>query len=89
MKREKEIEKAFRIRVEKADGRCYKFVSPGRRGVPDRLVVMPGRPVWFAELKNADGDLRPEQVREIARLQRLGQRVEVIDSVEAAHEVEL
>lgn len=37
MARESRIEKRHRRNVKGAGGESYKFVSPGRRGVPDRL----------------------------------------------------
>ena len=30
---------------------CYKFVSPGKRGVPDRIVIGKGKTI-FVELKS-------------------------------------
>ena len=40
---EREIEKKLVDGVRKLGGRAYKFVSPGNDGVPDRIVVLPGR----------------------------------------------
>jgi hypothetical protein len=36
------------------DGMCMKFVSPGRRGAPDRIVIHAGR-VVFVETKALKG----------------------------------
>lgn len=41
--RESGVEKELVARVQGAGGEAYKFTSPGRRGVPDRLVLLPGR----------------------------------------------
>ena len=49
--REKQIEDHLRNKVKKLGGRAYKFVSPGNSGIPDRLVILPGGKVGFAELK--------------------------------------
>ena len=38
-----------------AGGRCYKWVSPGNSGVPDRIVFLPGGKVIFVELKTETG----------------------------------
>lgn len=41
--RESKIEAHLRREVTKAGGKVYKFTSPGRRNVPDRLVIWPGK----------------------------------------------
>lgn len=66
---------------------CYKFTSPGRRNVPDRIVIVPpaGEPraqLIFIELKAPGKKPTTGQLREHARLRALGCRVEVIDSIE-------
>lgn len=66
---------------------CYKFTSPGRRSVPDRIVIVPpaGRPVtqmFFIELKAPGRPPTASQCREHARLRALGCDVRVIDSFE-------
>lgn len=79
--REREIEQYFIRRVREAGGLQRKFVSPGVRGVPDRIVVHDGN-VHFVELK-ASGQLpRDDQRREHRRLQEAGARVWIIDSKE-------
>lgn len=50
---ESQIEAYLRDEVKKIGGRAYKFVSPGNRGVPDRLVCLPGGRVFFVETKDA------------------------------------
>ena len=87
--REKDVERAFVRRVEKAGGRAYKLTSPGRRNVPDRIVVMPGGTPWFAEIKAPGEKLRPGQMAEVEKLRAMGQRIKVIDSIDAANEVPL
>lgn len=37
--------------IKNLGGKCWKFVSPGMVGVPDRIVLMPGGQLWFVELK--------------------------------------
>lgn len=48
---EKTIESKFKRAVEATGARCLKFVSPGFTGVPDRIILLPGGAVFFAELK--------------------------------------
>lgn len=57
---------------------CLKFVSPGRAGVPDRIIVAPGGTV-FVEVKRPGGRLRRLQQVTIARLKSAGGEVFVVD----------
>lgn len=79
--RESDIERYLVKRVKARGGEVRKLRWIGRRGAPDRLVLMPKRTLWI-ELK-APGE-RPTagQLREHARMRRMGQQVEVIDSLE-------
>ncbi|WP_312506922.1 VRR-NUC domain-containing protein [Lysinibacillus sp.] len=62
--RESQIENYLKREIEKLGGQCLKFVSPGNKGVPDRLLILPGGKVIFAELKNGNkGRLSALQVR--------------------------
>lgn len=79
---EKEIERYLVRKVKQAGGRAYKFVSPGSDGVPDRLVCLPGGCAAFVELKAPGKKPRPMQMHQICILQKMGFRVEVIDSKE-------
>lgn len=66
--RESKIEAYLRREVMKRGGRCLKFVSPGRRGVPDRIVQWPeGRlpaRTHYVETKAPGEKLKPHQARE-------------------------
>lgn len=84
--REQEIEQKLREAVKRMGGRAYKFISPGNVGVPDRIVIMPGRQVIFVELKTEVGRLTPVQKAQIGYLKGLGQDVRVLygmDDVES------
>ena len=61
---------------------AYKFTSPARAAVPDRLFVMPGGRVFFCEFKRAGQKPTPPQDREIARLRAQGSLVFVVDNVD-------
>lgn len=50
----------------------------GMRGVPDRLIVLPGPRYIFVEMKAETGVLSAIQHSMIRRLQSLGCRVEVV-----------
>lgn len=81
--RERDIEKEFKKRVESLGGMCEKFVSPGKRSVPDRLVTLPGNIIIFVELKAPKKDATSAQGRDHKRRRALGCDVRVIDSLEA------
>lgn len=83
---EKSIERYLDLAVREAGGITRKWVSPGRRGVPDRICIFPGPMVVFVELKAPGGELRPEQEREHQRLRALGCDVRVIASRVAVRE---
>ena len=76
--REREIESRLRDGVKKLGGLCYIFVSPGNRGVPDRIVLLPGGAVHFVELKTEVGRLSKIQRAQLKRMERLGVQVEVL-----------
>lgn len=76
--REKDIEKILVTEVKKLGGRAYKWTSPGNDGVPDRIVILPGRPPIFVELKTDRGKLTALQKVQIDRLRVLGQDVRVL-----------
>lgn len=80
--REQEIEQKLREAVKRMGGRAYKFISPGNVGVPDRIVIMPGRQVIFVELKTKVGRLTPAQKAQIGYLEGLGQDVRVLYGVD-------
>ncbi|KLU15566.1 MULTISPECIES: VRR-NUC domain-containing protein [Xenorhabdus] len=78
--REDVIERHLVNEVKKAGGIAYKFVSPGRRGVPDRIVILPNGRVVFVECKSPGEKPRPDQLREHERLRAMRQTVVVLDS---------
>ncbi len=80
--REKIIEQCLVKAVKKQDGMCPKFVSPGMNGMPDRIVLMPGGRIAFAEVKAPGRKPRPLQLRRHEQLRRLGFEVFVLDDPE-------
>ncbi len=67
-------------------GLCYKFVSPGNPGVPDRIVLTPDGRIYFIELKTETGKLSNLQRAQITRLKDLGQDVRVLYGLEDVKE---
>ncbi len=80
--REKDIEKILVGEVRRLGGRAYKWISPGNDGVPDRIVILPGRPPVFVELKTETGVLTALQKVQIDRLKALGQDARVVRGVD-------
>lgn len=73
-----DVEDYFCLGVASLNGFAEKHVSPGRRGVPDRLVTFPGLPMELVELKTVGGTVKPWQDRDHKFRAKLGQRVRVI-----------
>ena len=70
---EKEIEKKLRKAVAKYGGQCLKWVCPGWSGVPDRIILLPGGRIIFAETKRPKGGVvSPMQTYWRNKLQELG-----------------
>lgn len=88
--RERDIEAYLVRRVKELDGEVRKVKWIGRRGAPDRLVMLPVSLVagasyantFFVELKAPGEKAEPHQLREHVRMRRTGQRVVVVDSLE-------
>lgn len=76
--RESAVENYLVAGVEAKGGKCPKLVDIGRRGFPDRTVLMPGAQLVFVELKTIGGVLDPWQRRYHKLLRDLGFRVEVL-----------
>lgn len=86
--RERDIERRLVKLVKELGGEIRKVVWQGRRGAPDRLVMLPGcresrggNTIWV-ELKAPGVDPEPHQLREHERMRKMGQHVVIIDSIE-------
>jgi len=78
--KEKQVEQYLIKQVrEKLYGTAYKFTSPGRRSVPDRLCVV-HNDVFFVEVKAPGKVATPAQLRECDKLKQLGQWVYIVSS---------
>lgn len=85
------VEKALCRNLKGLGGIAYKFVSPGRRNVPDRLCLLPignekhaaivASYLRFVECKKPGEKPNAGQRREHAKIRKLGFRVDVVDSV--------
>lgn len=70
--RERDIERKLTHEVEKRGGLSFKWTSPGQTGVPDRIVILPGGRIWFAELKTDTGRTTAVQEYQQKRLRDAG-----------------
>lgn len=77
--REKDIERYLVHQCKEIRALCWKWASPGRIGVPDRIVLFRGR-IWFVELKSKGRKPNPIQCVVFAMLERVGFHVHVLDS---------
>lgn len=88
--KENKIEKYLKTRVEEQGGICEKFVSPGRRDVPDRNVTWDllenppahGKGNETVETKAPGKKPRKGQLRDHAERRKRGALVSVLDTIE-------
>lgn len=85
--REDKVEDHGRKLCKDLGGRAYKFVSPAKRSVPDRLIDLPGSPLFFIEYKRWNAGPSEGQEREITHLLERGKVVYVIDNIHEAEQV--
>jgi hypothetical protein len=83
---ERDTERYFCRRVKAIGGYAFKWTSPGQRGVPDRIVLLPGGKVWFVELKAPGGRLSALQRHIGALLLKLGMNYTVLWTKEQVDE---
>lgn len=75
---EKHIEQYLRKVVKLAGGLCYKFVSPSRRGVCDRIVISGNGFTYYIETKFGKNGLSPAQVQFAKEMAKVGVEVYVL-----------
>lgn len=84
---EKTIERHLVNGVKKLGGLCYKFVSPGTQGVPDRIIITAQGKVIFAELKADGGVLSAIQQYTINQMLLRHADVRILRGVEQVKEL--
>jgi hypothetical protein len=80
---ENQIENKLIREVAKLGGLTIKFTSPSVRGLPDRIVLLPGGRMTFIELKAPGKVCRPLQLYRAHQFEKLGFRVECLDTYQA------
>ena len=76
--KERAIEARLVRMVREMGGLCFKFVSPGNPGVPDRIVLLPGNRIVFVELKTEVGRLANIQKWQLDEIRKRGADVRVL-----------
>jgi hypothetical protein len=85
---EKSVEDYLVAEVERRGGLCIKLNPAGYKGIPDRLVVLPGGYVAFLELKRPKrGVIARLQLWWRARLAGLGVPAGFLDTKEQVDEL--
>lgn len=69
---ERDLERLFCQKIHDAGGLAWKFVSPGTRGVPDRLILFPVGKISFVEVKSKKGHLSALQKKRKEQIEALG-----------------
>lgn len=92
--RERDVERYLVKLVKALGGEVRKVQWIGRRGAPDRLVMLPADKCWhgatnavWVELKAPGVKAKAYQLREHERMRSMGQHVLVIDSIEGVEEL--
>lgn len=76
--KESSIESYLARKVREHGGLCFKFVSPGNPGVPDRIVITPSGRIIFIELKTEVGRLAKIQKWQRSEMEKRGADVRVL-----------
>lgn len=79
--RERSVEKYLNDKIHSIGGKCYKFVSPGYNGMPDRIAVCRGR-IMFIEVKRPGEKPRKLQRARHLELKALGAQTMVVSTKE-------
>lgn len=76
--KESQIESYLVRKVKDQGGLCYKFISPGNPGVPDRIVITPEGRTIYVELKTEIGRLARVQKWQRAEMEKRGADIRVL-----------
>ena len=80
--KESAIESRLVRMVREHGGLCYKFISPGNPGVPDRLIITPEGRTVFVELKTEIGRLSEIQKWQTGEMRKHGADVRVVHGLD-------
>ena len=83
---EQTIEQHAVREAKKRGGKALKFTSPSTKGVPDRLIILPGGKVGFLELKSSIGKPTKLQIYWLKYLEKLGCRTGIANSKDSVNQ---
>ena len=77
---EKLLERKLKEAIKAKDGLCIKLLSNHFTGLPDRLCLLPGGVIFFAEIKTTKEE--PSKIQKFvhSKLSKLGFNVYTIDN---------
>ena len=80
--KESSIESRLVRMVRDRGGLCFKFVSPGNPGVPDRIVITPAGRTVYVELKTEVGRLAAIQKWQHEEMRKRGADVRTLKGLD-------
>ena len=80
--KESSIESRLVRMVRDRGGLCYKFVSPGNPGVPDRIIITPAGRTVYVELKTDVGRLAAIQKWQHEEMRKRGADVRTLEGLD-------
>ena len=80
--KESSIESRLVRMVRDRGGLCYKFVSPGNPGVPDRIIITPAGRTVYVELKTEVGRLAAIQKWQHEEMRKRGAEVRTLKGLD-------
>ena len=80
--KESNIEAQLVKMVRSRGGLCYKFVSPGNPGVPDRIIITPAGRTVYVELKTEVGRLAAIQKYQHEEIRKRGADVRTLKGLD-------
>ena len=84
---EKDLDRKLRVRVRALKGWSIKLMTDLVRGLPDRLVLLPGGYIIFAEIKTKGKSPTPIQKNIHRKLTKMGFKVYVVDSLQIINQI--
>lgn len=84
---ESHIERAACLYAKSVGMLVYKFNSPGRAGVPDRIFLTPSGGVFFVEFKQPSGKLSRLQENEHRIIRKHGHDVHIAWDLQQAKQI--
>ena len=85
--REKSVENYLKKRVKEKGGLCIKIIPDILNGLPDRMVILPGKSPFFIELKAPGQKPRKLQNYWLNRLAEMGQKAYVASNFVQVDEI--